>query len=151
MAQEKQFENKVKSYLESIGCYALGTPKQDITEPIVGYWEKRWGGGQFTKSGLPDIHVVLHGTSIELELKAPTGKPSELQLKNLDLITKGESYGFILVENKVDSIRLQKWISNKYPQYSHIQVIDFNYLKTLCDEILQNKRASILQNFLDSF
>lgn len=144
MAQEKTFENKVKSYLESIGCYALGTPKQDITEPIVGYWEKRWGGGQFTKSGLPDIHVVLHGTSIELELKAPTGKPSELQLKNLDLITKSESYGFILVENKVDSIRLQKWISNKYPKYSHIQVIDFNYLKTLCDEILQNKRASIL-------
>ncbi len=25
MAQEKSFENKVKSYLESIGCYALGT------------------------------------------------------------------------------------------------------------------------------
>ena len=138
MAQEKQLENKVKSYLESIGCYALGTPKQNMIHEITGYYEKRWGGGQFTKSGLPDIHVVLHGTSIELELKAPTGKPSELQLKNLDLITKSESYGFILVENKVDSIRLQKWISNKYPQYSHIQVIDFNYLKTLCDEILQN-------------
>ena len=36
MPAEKLFENKVKRYLESIGVYSLGTPKQDITEPIVG-------------------------------------------------------------------------------------------------------------------
>ena len=138
MAQEKQFENKVKSYLESIGCYALGTPNQNITVPIVGYYEKRWGGGQFAKSGLPDMHVVLHRTSIELELKAPTGKPSLLQLKNLDLITKGGCYGFILVEARSTAIRLQKWISTKYPQYAHIEVINFIELKNLCDKILKN-------------
>lgn len=137
MAQEKQFENKVKSYLESIGCYALGTPNQNITVPIVGYYEKRWGGGQFAKSGLPDMHVVLHRTSIELELKAPTGKPSLLQLKNLDLITKGGCYGFILVERASTAIRLQKWISTKYPQYAHIEVINFIELQNLCDKILQ--------------
>ena len=138
MAQEKQFENKVKSYLESIGCYALGTPNQNITVPIVGYYEKRWGGGQFAKSGLPDMHVVLHRTSIELELKAPTGKPSLLQLKNLDLITKGGCYGFILVEARSTAIRLQKWITTKYPQYAHIEVINFIELKNLCDKILKN-------------
>ena len=137
MAQEKQFENKVKSYLESIGCYALGTPNQNITVPIVGYYEKRWGGGQFAKSGLPDMHVVLHRTSIELELKAPTGKPSLLQLKNLDLINKGGCYGFILVEARSTAIRLQKWISTKYPQYAHIEVINFIELHNLCDKILQ--------------
>lgn len=137
MAQEKQFENKVKSYLESIGCYALGTPNQNITIPIVGYWEKRWGGGQFAKSGLPDMHVVLHGVSIELELKAPTGKPSELQLKNLDLITKGGCHGFILVETRATAIRLQKWISTKYPQYKRIEVIDFENFKNLCMDILR--------------
>ena len=138
MPAEKQFENKVKSYLESIGCYALGTPNQNITVPIVGYYEKRWGGGQFAKSGLPDMHVVLHRTSIELELKAPTGKPSLLQLKNLDLITKGGCYGFILVEARSTAIRLQKWISTKYPQYAHIEVINFIELKNLCDKILKN-------------
>ena len=138
MPAEKQFENKVKSYLESIGCYALGTPNQNITVPIVGYMEKRWGGGQFAKSGLPDMHVVLHRTSIELELKAPTGKPSLLQLKNLDLITKGGCYGFILVEARSTAIRLQKWISTKYPQYAHIEVINFIELKNLCDKILKN-------------
>lgn len=138
MPAEKSFENKVKSYLESIGCYALGTPNQNITVPIVGYYEKRWGGGQFAKSGLPDMHVVLHRTSIELELKAPTGKPSLLQLKNLDLITKGGCYGFILVEARSTAIRLQKWITTKYPQYAHIEVINFIELKNLCDKILKN-------------
>ena len=138
MAQEKQFENKVKSYLESIGCYALGTPNQNITVPIVGYYEKRWGGGQFAKSGLPDMHVVLHRTSIELELKAPTGKPSLLQLKNLDLINKGGCYGFILVEARSTAIRLQKWISTKYPQYAHIEVINFIELKNLCEKLIKS-------------
>ena len=136
MAQEKTFENKVKSYLESIGCYALGTPKQNITVPIVGYWEKRWGGGQFTKSGLPDIHVVLHGTSIELELKAPTGKPSELQLKNLDLVIRSDSHGYVLVEHERTAIRLSKWIENKYPLYKDIPVIDFKNFKSLCEKLL---------------
>ena len=136
MAQEKQFENKVKSYLESIGCYALGTPNQNITVPIVGYYEKRWGGGQFAKSGLPDMHVVLHRTSIELELKAPTGKPSLLQLKNLDLITKGGCYGFILVVARSTAIRLSKWIENKYPLYKDIPVIDFKNFKSLCEKLL---------------
>ena len=138
MGQEKRFENKVKSYLESIGCYALGTPNQNITVPIVGYWEKRWGGGQFSKSGLPDMHVVLHGESIELELKAPTGKPSLLQLKNLDLITKGGCYGFILVETSVTADKLQQWISSQYSQYAHIEVIDFEKFKSLCEKIIKS-------------
>lgn len=131
MAQEKKYENKIKSYLESIGCYPFGTAKQNITTPVIGYYEKRWGGGQFSKSGLPDMHVVIKGKSIELEIKAPTGKPSELQLKNLDLITKSESKGYITVESSATSVRLKKWIETKYPQYSHIEVIYFEELKNI--------------------
>ena len=135
MSQEKLFENKVKRYLESIGCYPFGTAKQDITTQPIGYWEKRWGGGQFTKSGLPDMHVVINGYSIELELKAPNGKPSELQLKNLDLVVSSGSYGFIIVENYKTVIRLEKYINDNYPQYSNINVIDFEYFKDLCDSM----------------
>lgn len=135
MAQEKSFENKVKNYLTSIGCYNFGTPEHEITTPVVGYWEKRWGGGQFAKSGLPDMHVVLHSTSVELELKAPTGKPSELQLKNLDLVTRS-SHGYILVETHIVASRLKQWISIKYPKYSHIPVIDFENFKRLCEKLL---------------
>ncbi len=150
MAQEKTFENKVKSYLESIGCYSFGTPKEQLIEPVTGYYEKRWGGGQFAKSGLPDIHVVLHGTSIEAELKAPNGKPSELQLKNLDIITRS-STGFILVESATVKIRLRKWIAKNYPEYDHIPVWDFEDFKNLCDEILQDKEKSLLKKYIESF
>lgn len=135
MAQEKRFENKVKDYLTTIGCYNFGTPNQDITLPVTGYWEKRWGGGQFAKAGLPDLHIVLHGNSIEAELKAPNGKPSLLQLKNLDLITKS-SIGFILVEKYETKLKLINWIKNTYPEYKHIPVWDFEQFKSLCKKLL---------------
>lgn len=135
MLPEKLFENKVKKYLESIGVYPFGTAIQNITTPIIGYSEKRWGGSQFTKSGLPDMHVVIQGKSIELELKAPNGKPSELQLKNLDFINQGNGYGFILVESDKTVIRLEKWISEKYPQYSYVKVIDFDTFKKICNSL----------------
>lgn len=79
MAAEKNFENKLKRWLESEGIYPLGTPRQKMTAVPIGYYEKRWGGGQFTKSGLPDMHIVVNGKSIDVELKAPNGRPSELQ------------------------------------------------------------------------
>lgn len=135
MAQEKIYENKIKSYLESIGVYPFGTASQNITTPIIGYYEKRFGGGQFAKSGLPDMHVVIQGHSFEFEIKAPNGKPSELQLKNLDLIIKAGGNGYVTVENHLVAVRLKKWIESKYPQYSHIEVIDFVHLKTLCEKI----------------
>ena len=133
MAQEKNYENKIKSYLESIGVYPFGTASQDITTPIIGYYEKRWGGGKFSKSGLPDMHIVIRGESIELEIKAPDGKPSELQLKNLDLIVKSGGIGYVTVELYSTAVILKKWISVKYPQYSHIQVICFKELQNLCE------------------
>lgn len=136
MAQEKRFEIKVKRYLESLGCYAFGTPNHKITHPIIGYYEKRWGGGQFTKSGLPDMHVVIKGRSVELELKSSNGKPSELQLMNLKMINDSGTYGFILVESSDSATRLQEWIKSHYPQYLSISVIDFKKFKCLCEKLL---------------
>lgn len=78
MAEEKIFENKVKRYLESIGVYGLGTPRHTMSVEPIGYYEKRWGG-MMTKSGLPDLHICIHGHSIEVELKASHGRLSEIQ------------------------------------------------------------------------
>ena len=78
MAEEKIFENKVKRYLESIGVYSLGTPRHAMSVEPIGYYEKRWGGFM-TKSGLPDLHICIHGHSIEVELKATHGRLSEMQ------------------------------------------------------------------------
>lgn len=135
MASEKLFENKVKRYLESKGIYALGTPKQNITVPVIGYYEKRWGGGQFAKSGLPDLHCVVNGISIESELKAPNGKPSELQLKHLDFINQS-AIGHILVENSRTVELIKRHIENNYPEFSCVPVIDFDEFQKIIGKFL---------------
>lgn len=95
MAAEKIFEEHLKRWLESEGIYRLGTPKQDMEVPPCGYWEKRWGGGKYVKSGLPDMHIVVCGISIEIELKSETGRPSELQKQKLSQIADAGCIGFV--------------------------------------------------------
>lgn len=80
MAQEKRFENKVKKFLKDQNCYFV----------------KYWGGGQFTKSGVPDILCCCNGYFVGVELKADNGTPSELQLFNVREINKTNGFAFIL-------------------------------------------------------
>lgn len=95
MADEKRFGEKLKTWLESEGIYALGTPRQDMKVPPCGYWEKRWGGGKYVKSGLPDMHVVVRNVSIEIELKSATGTASPLQKQKLAQIADSGCIGFV--------------------------------------------------------
>ena len=86
MAAEKQWEEKLKRWLESEGIYALGTPVQDMRTHPCGFYTKRWGGGKYIKSGLPDMQIVVNGINLEVELKAPNGRPSEIQIQKLNQI-----------------------------------------------------------------
>ena len=63
MPAEKNFENKVKRYLDDYGCW----------------WLKYWGGAAYTKKGIPDILCCSDGMFLGIEVKAPNGKPSLLQ------------------------------------------------------------------------
>ena len=56
MAGEKNFENRLKKWLEDEGIYPLGEPVNRMSAPPCGYWEKRWGGGRYVKSGLQFLH-----------------------------------------------------------------------------------------------
>lgn len=85
MGPEKRLENKLKTYLKSVGVYPLGTPPDSMPVAPIGYYEKRWGGG-FTKAGLPDMHICIKGRSIDIELKATQGVLSELQRFMIDQI-----------------------------------------------------------------
>ena len=80
MAQEKTFENKVKNFLNDHGAWYV----------------KYWGGGQFTKSGIPDIIVCHRGKFIAIEVKAPKGKPTLLQINSLKEIEDAGGYGILL-------------------------------------------------------
>lgn len=126
MAEEKRFEEKLKDWLESEGIYPLGTPEQDITVPPCGYWEKRWGGGKYTKAGLPDMHIVVNGISIEAELKAPNGRPSPLQKQKLNQIDKANCIAVVLFPKDFENFKkLVLWFKHKRHDYLGV-VTDFD-------------------------
>ena len=101
MAREKNFENRIKIFLQSLGIYPLGTPVQKMKVQPIGYYEKRWGS-KMTKKGLPDLHVVVNTTSLEFELKAPDGRASELQKKNIEQINRSKCLAAVAYEHKED-------------------------------------------------
>ena len=80
MAAEKNFENRVKTFLKDRGAWVL----------------KYWGGAVYTKSGVPDLLVCFSGRFIGIELKASRGKPSDLQLYQLREIEKAGGVGILL-------------------------------------------------------
>ena len=79
MAEEKRFEEKVKTLLKSRGAWFL----------------KTWGGG-FQRSGVPDLLICYKGKFIGIELKAEKGKVSELQNRELKLIRDAGGMAFIV-------------------------------------------------------
>lgn len=95
MAAEKNFENKVKKFLEEKNCWFL----------------KYWGGAAYTKSGIPDLLVCCNGFFLGVEIKAPKGKPSPLQIHNLKQIHEVGGLAvllypdnFTLFQNMVDCL-----------------------------------------------
>lgn len=74
MAAEKKLQNKVIKYLTKKGCWYLNVH----------------GGSMFQRAGVPDLIICANGRFIGLELKAPGGKPSELQKANIRLIKKSK-------------------------------------------------------------
>lgn len=79
IAQEKNFENKVKDFLKERKAWFL----------------KTWSNG-VQRSGVPDILACYDGRFLGIELKAPKGKPSELQIYNLREIHESGGYAILL-------------------------------------------------------
>lgn len=105
MAGEKNFENRLKRWLESEGIYPLGHPKDQMPVAPCGYWEKRWGGGRYVKSGLPDMRIVVNGIAFEVELKATNGTPSELQKRNIRQINDSGGIAMVLYPEGFDTFK----------------------------------------------
>ena len=89
MAAEKSFENKVKKFLEDEGCWFL----------------KYWGGAAYTKAGIPDLLVCCNGYFLGVELKAPNGRPSPLQIYNLKKIDESGGYGILLYPKDFETFK----------------------------------------------
>lgn len=66
------------------------------------YFIKYWGGGQFTKSGVPDLLICCNGFFVAVEVKAENGKPSDLQIWNINQIKKAGGIAMVLYPNQFD-------------------------------------------------
>lgn len=89
MAQEKNLENRVKQYLKEQGCWYI----------------KYWAGGGPTKSGVPDLLVCCNGVFMAVELKAPRGKPSDLQLRTLRRIQASGGLAVLLYPRDLEMFK----------------------------------------------
>lgn len=106
MAQEKNFENKVKKFLKDNGCWFV----------------KYWGGGQFTKAGIPDILCCCNGCFIGIEVKADKGRPSELQLMNLKKIDEAGGFAVLLYPDDFEMFKdLIEMLMNDSIEYAVIE------------------------------
>lgn len=95
MAEEKNFENRIKRWFHSVGIYPAGYRKDKMVVPQKGWYVKIWGGG-FQKSGIPDILICVSGVFIGCEVKRTNGKPSSLQLVNLRQIDNSSGIAVLL-------------------------------------------------------
>lgn len=94
IAQEKCFENKIKKFLDAEGAWFI----------------KYWAGSQFTKAGVPDILACINGYFVAIEVKAQQGKPSELQLYNIEKIRNTGGFALVLYPSAFD--RFKEFIKN---------------------------------------
>lgn len=67
--REKNIENKIKTYLSSVGAY---------------YFKHH--GGKYSQVGVPDIIVCYKGRFVGIEVKNEKGQLSILQTRNLKRI-----------------------------------------------------------------
>ena len=89
MAQEKNFENKIKTYLKNNGC-----------------WYVKYFANRMTKSGVPDILACVNGYFVAIEVKADKGKPSELQYWNREKIREAGGISLIVYPNQWEDLKL---------------------------------------------
>lgn len=88
MAAEKNFENRLKKFLEEEGC-----------------WFVKFFANAYTKSGIPDILCCCNGYFVGIEVKAPNGKPSELQKMNVRKINESNGIGVVLYPNQFEDFK----------------------------------------------
>ena len=95
MAEEKNFENKIKAYLKAIGAYFIKTH-----------------GDRFSKVGTPDIIACINGHFVAVEVKATNGRPSELQKYHINQIKESGGFAVILYPDEFDDFKktIQKFL-----------------------------------------
>lgn len=88
MAEEKNFENRIKACLKSKGAYFIKTH-----------------GDRFSRVGTPDIIACVNGYFVAVEVKATNGRPSELQKYHIQQIKDAGGIGVILYPDDFEDFK----------------------------------------------
>ena len=88
MAAEKIFENKIKDFLKEYGC-----------------WHVKFFANAYTKAGIPDILACVNGYFVGIEVKAKNGKPSDLQIYNLQKIEDSGGFAVLLYPDDFEDFK----------------------------------------------
>lgn len=118
MAQEKQFEEKVKRFLTDQGTWFI----------------KYWGGGLYTKDGIPDLLVCSFGRFVAVELKAHNGEPTDLQLRALHEIDKAGGAAILLYP---DDLPIFRQLMQRMVEISHAEpefFVEYLYFRKVRQE-----------------
>lgn len=76
---EKLFEQRIKKYLDGIGAWYLKTYSNGVQ-----------------RAGIPDLLICVNGHFVAVEVKAENGKPSALQIWNIDKIREAGGIAIVL-------------------------------------------------------
>jgi hypothetical protein len=109
-AAEKSYENKIKRYLTEQGA-----------------WHVKFFANAYTQKGIPDILACVNGYFLAIEVKAPNGKPSELQKHHVEKIN--ESHGCACIVYPKDFEFLKKIIESlkdDEPGYAALLCVELN-------------------------
>ena len=101
IAQEKTFENKVKKFFEENGA-----------------WFVKFFANSFTKAGIPDILACVNGYFVGVEVKAQNGKPSELQLYNVEKIREAGGFAIVLYPSGFEKFK-QFIVDLSHDKFTH--------------------------------
>ncbi len=79
--------------------------RNTLKNKVVGISSIGRGGAAYTKSGIPDLLVCCNGYFVAIEVKAQTGKPSELQKHTVQKINEAGGHAIILQPNQFDNFK----------------------------------------------
>lgn len=68
-------------------------------------WFVKFFANAYTKAGVPDLLVCCNGYFLGVELKAPNGKPSELQKWNIEKIKAAGGIAMVLYPKDFDDFK----------------------------------------------
>lgn len=88
MAAEKNFENKIKRYLDSKGV-----------------WYVKYFSNGFTRRGVPDLLCCVNGVFLAIEVKAEGGKMSEFQEREIYKINNAGGIAGVLYPHEFEQFK----------------------------------------------